>query len=203
VNRQNANTIYVTMAGFVNGQKIYMSNNSGVAWQNITYNLPNIPVNCIKNVPGTSMLLAATDIGIYKLDSASTNWILYSQGLPNVITTDIEFNLSLNKIYVSTFGRGIWETDLTTLTGLNQNQNNISKIKVYPTINDGNFSIDLRDVANEKIQMTVIDALGKSVHEESISGSRINTMQLNLNKGLYYIKLQGKVYLGSTTLIIK
>jgi hypothetical protein len=149
------------------------------------------------------MLLAATDIGIYKLDSASTNWILYSQGLPNVITTDIEFNLSLNKIYVSTFGRGIWETDLTTLTGVNPNQNSISKIKVYPTINDGNFSIDLRDVANEKIQMTVIDALGKSVFEESISGSRINTIQLNLNKGLYYIKLQGKVYLGSTTVIIK
>jgi len=203
VNRQNANTIYVTMAGFINGQKIYMSNNSGATWQNITYNLPNIPVNCIKNVPGTSMLLAATDIGIYKLDSASTNWILYSQGLPNVITTDIEFNLSLNKIYVSTFGRGIWETDLSTLTGLNQNQNSIGKIKVYPTINDGNFSIDLSDVANEKIQMTVIDALGKSVHEESISGSRINSIQLNLNKGLYYIKLNGAVYLGSATVIIK
>lgn len=30
-----------------------------------------------------------------------------SKGLPNVIVSDIEFNQALNKINVSTFGRGI------------------------------------------------------------------------------------------------
>ena len=203
VNRQNANIIYVTTAGFINGQKIFKSSNAGVTWQNITYNLPNIPVNCVKSVPGTDMLLAATDIGVYKLDSASATWVLYSQGLPNVITTDIEFNQTTNKIYVSTFGRGIWETDLNTLTGINQTQGNISNIKIYPTVNNGSFTLDLSDFKSENVNMIVIDALGKIVFEKEVESNQKNNIQLNLSKGLYYIKLQGENYLGSFTIIIQ
>jgi photosystem II stability/assembly factor-like uncharacterized protein len=203
VDRQNANNIYVTTAGFINGQKIFMSNNSGSTWQNITYNLPNIPVNCVKNVPNTSMLLAATDIGVYKLDSASTTWVLYSQGLPNVITSDIEFNEATNKIYVATFGRGIWETDLNTLTGISQQQATASNIKIYPTINNGSFTLDLSAIKKEIVSMIVLDALGKKVFEQEVESNQKNNVQLNLAKGLYYIKLQGENYLGSTAIIIQ
>ncbi|MFM7017147.1 MAG: VPS10 domain-containing protein [Bacteroidota bacterium] len=203
VNRSQSNTIYVSMAGFVNGQKVFKSDNNGLTWQNITYNLPNLPVNCIKNVPGTPMLLAATDIGIYKLDSASMNWILYSQGLPNVITTDIEFNQVKNKIYVSTFGRGIWETDLTALTGLPTSATSQNKISIFPTINHGIFTIDLRDVEKQKLKMTILDVLGKVVKQEIMDAGDLTTIQLNESKGLYYIKLEGSTNLGSSTIIIQ
>ena len=203
VNRQNANTIYVSTAGFVPGQKIFKSDNDGFTWQNITYNLPNIPVNCIKNVPGTNMLLAATDIGVYKLDSASNVWILYSQGLPNVIVSDIEFNPAINKIYVSTFGRGIWETDLTTLTGNNENSITRNDIKVYPTVNNGDFFIDLSSVTNQKIKMTVVDAIGRTVFIDNIMAGELKAIHLNQKAGLYYIKLENNQYLGSVSIVIK
>ena len=203
VNRQNSNTVYVTMAGFVAGQKIYKSDNLGVSWQNISYNLPNIPVNCIKNVPSTNMLLAATDIGVYKLDSGSTSWILYSQGLPNVITTDIEFNLSLNKIYVSTFGRGIWETDLTSLTGLNHNNVLTKMIDVYPTINNGTFTIDTRSLTLQHMKLKVIDVLGKSVYQQELQAGQLNTVNLNVAKGKYFLKLEGEGYNGAGSIIIQ
>ena len=203
VNRQNANTIYVSTAGFVPGQKIFKSDNDGLTWQNITFNLPNIPVNCIKNVPGTNMLLAATDIGIYKLDSASTFWVLYSQGLPNVITSDIEFNPAINKIYVSTFGRGIWETDLTALTGNNENSITRNDIKVYPTVNNGDFFIDVSSLTNQNIKMTVVDAIGRTVKTDNIMAGELNAIHLNQKAGLYYIKLENNQYLGSVSIIIK
>jgi hypothetical protein len=203
VNHQNANSIYVSMAGFVANQKIFMSANAGQTWQNITYNLPNIPVNCVKNVPGTNLLLAATDIGVYKLDSGSTTWILYSQGLPNVITTDIEFNQAKNKIYVSTFGRGIWETDLSILTGNIENQISKTQVSIYPTVNNGTFQINLTEYKNKKITMTVIDALGREVNNQILNGGEINSVQLNEKSGLYYIKLNNKQYLGSGSIIIK
>jgi hypothetical protein len=157
----------------------------------------------VKNVPGTAMLLAATDIGVYKLDSASTTWILYSQGLPNVITSDIEFNEATNKIYVATFGRGIWETDLNTLTGISQQQVTASNIKIYPTINNGSFTLDLSAIKKEIVSMIVLDALGKKVFEQEVESNQKNNVQLNLAKGLYYIKLQGENYLGSTAIIIQ
>ena len=110
--------MYVTLAGFSSGRKVYRTTNAGLNWTNISYNLPNIPVNCIKQIPGTSNFIVATDIGIYTLTGAATTWVNNSFGLPNVILTDIEFNPALNKAYVSTFGRGIWETPLNILTGL-------------------------------------------------------------------------------------
>jgi len=49
----------------------------------------------------------------------------------------------------------------------------------------------------------VIDALGKGVYEKEVESNQKNTIQLNLSKGLYYIKLQGENYLGSSTIIIQ
>jgi hypothetical protein len=101
--RPNANTVYVCMAGFSSGNKVYRTTNAGANWTNISYNLPNIPVNCIKQIPGTSNIMVATDLGVYTLSGSATTWVNNSFGLPNVIVSDIEFNPALNKAYVSTF----------------------------------------------------------------------------------------------------
>ncbi len=115
VSQNDANTAYVSLAGFCAGTKVFKTVTGGNTWQNISYNLPNIPVNCIKTVPGSGNVLIATDLGVYILNAGTTNWISQSAGLPNVIISDIEFNPALNKIYAATFGRGIWETDLTQI----------------------------------------------------------------------------------------
>jgi xyloglucan-specific exo-beta-1,4-glucanase len=137
------------------------------------------------------------------LDSLSTNWVLYSQGLPNVITTDIEFNQTTNKIYISTFGRGIWETDLTALTGVNSNLNLSNEIKIYPTINNGNFKVDLSNIKYQKVTMKIIDVLGKVIETKEVDASVINTINVNLPKGMYYISLDGNQYLGSGSIVIQ
>ncbi|MCE3259826.1 MAG: glycosyl hydrolase repeat-containing protein, partial [Bacteroidetes bacterium] len=118
VSETNPNEAVVCMAGFAAGCKVFKTSNAGGSWTNISYNLPNIPVNCIKYVPATGQLIVATDLGVYILNSGATSWIAYSLGLPNVIVSDIEFNQSLNKMYVSTFGRGIWETNLSIVSSL-------------------------------------------------------------------------------------
>ena len=51
--------------------------------------------------------------------------------------------------------------------------------------------------------MIVLDALGKKVFEKEVEANQKNNIQLNLSKGLYYIKLQGENYLGSTAIIIQ
>jgi photosystem II stability/assembly factor-like uncharacterized protein len=199
VNRQNANIIYVTMAGFSAGNKVFMSSNSGVTWQNISYNLPNIPVNCIKNIPGTNKLMAATDIGVYTLDAGATTWVMYNLGLPNVIVSDIEFNQVLNKVYVSTFGRGIWATDLNVIASLKDIKEEI-EADLYPTINKGSFTIDLK---GENVELEIVDICGRKVYAETLKGHQKHDVALVLSSGKYFAKLTSEKGAGVKSFVVE
>lgn len=204
VNRQNASEIFISMAGFSVGNKIFKSSNSGVAWQNISYNLPNIPVNCVKNIPGTNKLMAATDIGVYTLDANSSTWVMYSLGLPNVIVSDIEFNQALNKVYVSTFGRGIWASDLDVVASMNENKEELGA-ELYPTINKGQFSIVLKDenLKNEVFSLTVTDITGRTVSQMKLQGQYRYAINIRLSSGKYFAKLNGNGLCGAKSFIVE
>lgn len=194
----NSLEVVVCMAGFANGCKVFKSTAGGGTWANISYNLPNVPVNCIKYVEGSKQLIVATDMGLYYLNNNSPTWISYSAGLPNVIASDIEFNVALNKMYVSTFGRGIWETSLSALkvldnVGIEEQIKNQADFKILPSINKGEFTIQSDEVF-VRGQLEIIDVLGKQIYAAKISGPQMN-FNLALQPGAYYLKLEseGKV----------
>lgn len=198
----NANEAVVCMAGFVNGCKVFKTTNGGGSWTNISYNLPNLPVNCIKYVPGSGQLMVATDIGIYVLNPSSTNWINYSLGLPNVIVSDIEFNSALNKIYVSTFGRGIWESNLTSVVGLKDKETYVQNIhfSVYPSINQGKFTVQVDD-NNHHATIQILDVMGKMIYTGTLKDKE-NTIQVQATSGSYYVKITQQDKMGVKKIII-
>src|SRR5690606_13978686 len=59
--------VWISCAGFANNQKVFYSNNGGLNWQNISQNLPNVPVNCVllDQKSANNTLYAATDVGLY------------------------------------------------------------------------------------------------------------------------------------------
>lgn len=197
-------TAYVTMAGFSGADKVYRTTNGGTSWQNITYNLPNIPVNCVKYIPSANAVMIATDLGIYLLDAPNNTWVLRSQGLPNVICSDIEFNVPLNKIYVCTFGRGIWATDLDVFTNLNSPATMHSGISLFPSPNNGTFSIALDDASaqDEKLNLDIIDINGKIVQTAVLTGQTRYELHYNLAPGMYYAKIRGTKTMGVKNFIV-
>ena len=185
----NANTAYVSMAGFTAGQKVFMTTTNGNAWTNISYNLPNIPVNCIKQVPGRTDLVAATDIGVYLLPGGATNWINISQGLPNVIVSDIEFNPAVNKAYICTFGRGIWETDLNLLSGLGEPEQVLVDFTVTPSLNNGQFDLIVRDPLTDLTTIEIIDINGRIIYQDILKSER-NSIKPGLKDGAYFARVR-------------
>jgi hypothetical protein len=163
--------------------------------------LPNLPVNCIKQIPGTNDLMVATDVGIYILNASSTTWVNNSFGLPNVIVSDIEFNEALNKVYISTFGRGIWQTNINTITGLNPQLNHIYQYLLYPTVNNGNFTLVYNDDKNEKT-IDVIDIMGKVVYTQKTYSDKLE-IKLALSSGVYYVKTTSKNLIGVKRIIVE
>ncbi|MBK0404837.1 T9SS type A sorting domain-containing protein [Adhaeribacter sp. BT258] len=205
VSENNADVAYVSMAGFSAGNKVFRTINGGASWQNISYNLPNLPVNCVKYIPGQNYIMVATDLGVYVLANGSTTWVNQSKGLPNVIVTDIEFNPSLNKIYLSTFGRGIWANDLNSFVSGTKPQIADLKIELFPSPNQGSFTIKFPAgrTAKETYQLEVIDVTGKIIHRAWLSGKTEYQHKLDVPAGLYFAKITGKNVYGVKRFVIE
>ncbi len=117
IDNTNENNVYVTFSGYSSGNKVFHSTNGGTSWTNVSTGLPNIPVNCIvytKNSPDA--IYVGTDVGVYYKETTMSSWIPYSQGLPNVIVSDMEIDYLNNKLRAATYGRGVWTTDLYSNT---------------------------------------------------------------------------------------
>lgn len=105
--------IAVSISGYSEGKKLYYSEDAGDTWINYSLNLPNIPANCVTfyNDPARS-LYVGMDVGVYYIDNNHGEFDFFSEGLPNVIVTELEINYQIQKIRAATFGRGLWESDV-------------------------------------------------------------------------------------------
>lgn len=190
ISRTDNNTVYISMAGFSTGNKIFKTVDGGNTWTNISFNIPNIPVNCIKSIPETNDLMIATDLGIWKLTGGSNIWTNESAGLPNVITTDIEFNSAKNKIYISTFGRGVWATDLDIYNSTEFNTNKNLGINLFPTVNNGSFTIS--GYGKNNLELEIYDVNGKVVSSQFINIENSTSLKFNLPSGIYFARFKNE-----------
>jgi len=87
--------------------------NGGLNWENITYNLGNIPTHTIVlDQTENPYLYIGTEIGVYYKPLEGNTWTLYNNGLPNVAIEELEINHGANTLKAATWGRGLWEFDL-------------------------------------------------------------------------------------------
>ena len=191
LNSVNPSEVFICFAGFSDGAKVYRSTNSGSTWTNVSYNLPNVPVNMVTSLPGSRDLLAATDAGVFLLRADSTSWIEESMGLPNVIVSDIEINEALNKVYVSTFGRGIWATDLDLFT---KNRSTAFTQQPLQLLNPSNdrWLIQWGDgkPMPKRASLEVIDIQGRVVYRADVSQQ--SSVEFNSSAwsfGVYFARL--------------
>lgn len=107
------NKAWITYSGYTNTNKVFQTTDMGATWTNISASIPNIPVNCITYLNNSNDgLYIGTDLGIFYKDATLNVWEPFFNGLPNVIVTQLEVYYPTNKIRASTYGRGIWESDL-------------------------------------------------------------------------------------------
>ncbi|MBK8825435.1 MAG: hypothetical protein IPO26_01730 [Saprospiraceae bacterium] len=112
VHEANPDDLIITCGGITANSKVFYSGNAGANWNNITYNLPNVPVFSIDR-DHVNGLYVGTSIGIFYKRPTANHWEHFSNGLPPVPVTQIYAELINNepKVYCSTFGRGLFFTD--------------------------------------------------------------------------------------------
>ncbi|MEA3446428.1 MAG: hypothetical protein U9R19_17070, partial [Bacteroidota bacterium] len=95
--------IWVSLNGYINGEKVYHSIDAGTSWQNISGFLPNVAANTLAYQSGTidgveHAIYVGSDIGIFytndSIQQTADKWLYYSEGLPNVVVSELEIQYS-------------------------------------------------------------------------------------------------------------
>jgi hypothetical protein len=116
VDPTDADRAYVTVSGYRNGENaahVWRTTTGGAAWQDISGNLPDAPVNDIvldPRQPGT--LYVASDVGVFATTTGGADWSVVGSGLPAVPVADLDAGPAGTGtvLTAATFGLGMYRT---------------------------------------------------------------------------------------------
>ncbi len=171
--KTNAKKAWITYSGFTSSNKVFQTNDQGATWVNLSGSLPNIPINCItvdKN--GTDAIYIGTDVGVFYKDASLSVWQSFSTNLPNVVVTQLEIFYPGNKLRASTFGRGMWESDLYGVTTSIEKEEPafITTLKTFPNPNDGHFNLEMTIANTNNYIIEIYNVIGELVYKENLNG---------------------------------
>jgi photosystem II stability/assembly factor-like uncharacterized protein len=115
--------VYVALNGYRSDDfkpYVFVSENSGTTWKNISSNLPNSPVNVLKEDPeDEAILYVGTDNGVYVSFDKGENWQLFSKGLPKVAVHDLVIQPEAKDLVIGTHGRSIFKANIDGIQQFN------------------------------------------------------------------------------------
>ncbi|MCP4693559.1 MAG: hypothetical protein GY859_36325, partial [Desulfobacterales bacterium] len=141
IDHANPDILYLTI-GYSTLGHVYMSDDGGATWQNISgappNDLPDAPYNGIVVDPDdASTLYVASDAGVFKTSDGGVNWIDFSENLPNSPVVDICVQEERKLLRCATHGRGTFQRNIDPLTDnpdvdIYLSKNKIDSGEVFP-----------------------------------------------------------------------
>ncbi len=156
VDPTNSLRVWVTFGGFTDNMKVFYcdyNTNPAGNWVNRSGTLPNVPVNSIA-IDNNNNAYIGTDNGVYYRGTGMTDWVPFYNNLPYVPVTDLIISETENRIRASTFGRGIWSSELysTCETDLNIT-GTLEGQEFYEASNNISSTASLLTSEGSKVQM--------------------------------------------------
>jgi photosystem II stability/assembly factor-like uncharacterized protein len=152
------NGVYITF-GVSGSPKIFKWNNRNSDWDNITGDLPDVPVHSVLEMPyDNDILWAGTDIGLFISENGGTNWSYSDDNIPAASIRRLK--LYGKEIIAVTHGRGIFTTRDEQLPGYDIPGTPPSLSKpIYSNLENGEVTIGVRT-------FTVFDSLHVLINSE-------------------------------------
>ncbi|MFC1493475.1 WD40/YVTN/BNR-like repeat-containing protein, partial [candidate division KSB1 bacterium] len=174
---------------------VFMTDDFGATWTNITNNLPYGSVFVVReDYNNPNLLFAGTAYGVYISLDRGKNWTEFSNGLPTVEVHDLYIHPRDGDLIAGTHGRGAWIAD--NITPLQQVDNEVLETgahlfesrpeiklagiyewqfltsKVFKKDNPENgvtISYYLKDMQSDSVEIEILDITGKVIR--NIKGS--------------------------------
>ncbi|WP_353779225.1 glycosyl hydrolase [Winogradskyella sp. 3972H.M.0a.05] len=190
--------VYVTLNGYRWDDfkvYVYMSDDYGQTWKNISGNIPMSPVNVIREDSEVeNVLYLGTDNGAYVSFDTGNSWSVFSKGLPNVAVHDIVIQPEAKDLLLGTHGRSIYKTDIEPLQDYARDKFNVS-IKLYDVASvrhSGRWGSSWSKWLEPYQPSTAIKFFSNSEGKKTITiksegGSELNAIQVDAVKGFNYV----------------
>ena len=115
--------VYVTLNGYRWDDftsYVYRSDNYGTTWKDISSNVPDSPVNVIKEDPkNENLLYLGTDNGVYVSLNLGESWEAFNNGLTAVAVHDLVIQKEAKELVLGTHGRSLYKANIGPLQTLN------------------------------------------------------------------------------------
>jgi hypothetical protein len=112
----------VTYTGFRNDDFrpfVYKTTDYGQTWTSIAGDLPEGPVNVVReDVRNSNLLFAGTDFGVYVSIDAGKHWTKMKNNMPTQPVHDLKIQPRESDLIVASHGRGIFILDISSLEDL-------------------------------------------------------------------------------------
>lgn len=188
------NVIYISGSGYSN-PGVYVSYDKGENFEPMSDGLPATTVFNVVGNPDETVLYAATEAGPYAYDFENEIWhYMGGADAPNTTFWSVEYVPQHDIVRFGTYGRGIWDFEVTSqpVSAIDFVQEN--DVKVYP-----NPTNDLVNIELEK-PVKMIRVYNQSAQEVLSLDGEIRTLNMqDLPKGIYFIS----IYLENGDLVTK
>lgn len=205
-NQTNANIVYATVRGYVDGSKVFKSTDGGGTWTNISAGLPNILMKqvILKQNQTEEILFLGTELGVY-YKVGTDNWLPLGQDLPNVIINDLEINYTVDKLVAGTYGRGLWEISINNSTlGVDEVELEGSIApSIFPNpVSNGVLNIKL-DSATPELDYVMYNVIGGIVKQGKLVMGNNELDVTNVSSGTYVVRMTSGKYTSTQKIIIE
>jgi len=176
---------------------VFKTINGGQSWEDISSNLPSIPANDVIIVPSEvgELLIVATDMSVWYSEDDGSTWDILGNDLPPTITRDLKYHQPTQTLYAGTFGRSIYQINLSTLVlSLEENTITNRNTHIFPNPVIDQFTIDhLLQGEGSIILYTITGQQAKVVYEGNLENTK-NTFYTSgtLTSGIYLLQIKSQ-----------
>ncbi len=132
----DVNTAYVGFSGIRYHDPephIFRTTDLGATWEDISSNLPDIPVNNITIDPDNQgTFYVATDHGVYVTYDAGDRWEVMGNGMPTVPVLDLKLHQPTRTLVAATFGRSMYKINLKASSSTGDIESETAQLNAYP-----------------------------------------------------------------------
>lgn len=187
-------TAYVTVSGFKSldyTPHVFKTVDGGQTWNDISSNLPSIPVNDIIVYPSQNILFVATDLYVWYSKNDGGSWDILGNGLPLTVITDLKFHEPSKTLYAGTFGRAMHKFDVSDILGVEDDVLTSNSIKIFPNPAGSEFNIAQNLTTDGTVEL--FDISGKKLRDlfngNFQTAKTINIKTDGIPAGVYFVRI--------------
>ena len=203
----NNDTYMVTISNY-GVTSIWYTENDGDTWVSKEGDLLDIPVFAILQNPlNPNEAIVGTQFGVWNTESfleTDPSWVPSFNGMSNVPVRDLDLRPSTNEVLATTHGRGMFTGQFTDVSlSIEENLFEDNNIAILPTVNDGTFS--LRSQINfDDLNIEIYSITGSKVYESELNlANNQSDFSLNLQSGLYLVRISNGVFNETKKMIVR